>query len=259
MTYGSPAVNGREIWGGLEEFDEVWRAGANNATTIEFSHEVEIEGQTLSPGKYALFIVPKEGREWEIIFSNNPDQWGAFSYNPEEDALRIKANLITLDRRAERLTYHIGQEAFDIGFLMMAWDRLGVRFTFKTRHVDNFKTHVTSRLAETDSSLHWIVYLQAAEHLIDHNIALDQAQDWINTSATLSNKVTDWNPHFYPEEYVKHHLLFTAARLTSVEDPKEALEMAQPIFDSMFYERNKDWVDELMGEWDRRMNAPLKD
>ena len=88
IEYGRPNVNGREVWGGLVPFGQVWRTGANEATTIEFSAAVTIGGETLPAGKYGLFTIPGES-EWTVIFNKVPTQWGAFRYDASEDALRV--------------------------------------------------------------------------------------------------------------------------------------------------------------------------
>ena len=89
VTYSSPSVNEREIWGGLVPYDEVWRTGANKATSIEFSTDVKVEGNEVKAGKYAIFTIPSE-KEWTVIFSGNTEQWGSYNYKEEEDVLRIK-------------------------------------------------------------------------------------------------------------------------------------------------------------------------
>lgn len=88
IDYGRPNVNDREVWGGLVPFGQVWRTGANEATTIEFSEDVTIEGEALPAGKYGLFTIPGES-EWTVIFNRVPNQWGAFRYDANEDALRV--------------------------------------------------------------------------------------------------------------------------------------------------------------------------
>ena len=88
VSYSSPGVKGRKIWGGLVPFNKVWRAGANEATKISFSTDVWIEGHKLSAGSYGFFIIPRE-KEWTIIFNKVAEQWGAFEYNESKDALRI--------------------------------------------------------------------------------------------------------------------------------------------------------------------------
>ena len=88
IMYGRPSVNDREIFGGLVPYDEVWRTGANEATTITFSGDVTIEGQPLAAGTYGLFTLPTAD-SWTFIFNNTADQWGAFDYDSAEDALRV--------------------------------------------------------------------------------------------------------------------------------------------------------------------------
>src|SRR5580765_806371 len=88
ITYHSPLVKGRKIWGELVPYNEVWRAGANENTTISFSTNVMIEGKPLSAGTYGLHTIPTEN-EWTIIFSKNSTSWGSFFYDKSEDALRV--------------------------------------------------------------------------------------------------------------------------------------------------------------------------
>ncbi len=75
INYGQPSVKGRKIFGSLEPYGKVWRAGANEATTFEVDKDVKIEGQSLPAGKYGFFAIPDE-KEWTIIFNKVPNQWG---------------------------------------------------------------------------------------------------------------------------------------------------------------------------------------
>ncbi len=89
IIYSRPGVKGREIWGGLVPYNQVWRAGANEATKFIFSTDVLIEGKPLKAGSYSFFAIPGKN-EWTLIFNKVADQWGAFEYNESQDALRIK-------------------------------------------------------------------------------------------------------------------------------------------------------------------------
>jgi hypothetical protein len=108
IAYHSPRVHGRganadrtgRIWGGLLPyglFDEgfgpskatPWRAGANESTTVTFSHDVKIEGQDLAAGTYALFLELRESGPWFWIFSRNSSGWGSYQYDPRDEALRV--------------------------------------------------------------------------------------------------------------------------------------------------------------------------
>src|SRR5215475_6363348 len=88
VNYHRPLVNGRKIWGSLVPYGQVWRAGANENTTIAFSDPVTIEGKPLPKGAYGLHMIPNEN-EWTVIFSKNSTSWGSFTYDEKEDALRV--------------------------------------------------------------------------------------------------------------------------------------------------------------------------
>jgi len=79
ITYHRPQVKGRTIWGKVVPYGEVWRAGANENTTIAFADPVSIEGKPLAAGTYGLFMIPREN-EWTIIFSKVDSAWGSFTY-----------------------------------------------------------------------------------------------------------------------------------------------------------------------------------
>ena len=98
VVYGRPHVGNRKVWGGLVPYNRVWRTGANEATAITFSNDVMIEGQRLAAGTYNFFAIPTES-EWTLIFNKITNQWGAFAYNAEFDALRVKVKPQTAEHQ----------------------------------------------------------------------------------------------------------------------------------------------------------------
>jgi len=88
VEWSAPSVRDRDLYGNLVPTKEVWRTGANEATVIHFDDDVLIEGEELAAGSYALFTIGGSD-EWTFIFDRTIKQWGAFSYNPETDALRV--------------------------------------------------------------------------------------------------------------------------------------------------------------------------
>ena len=123
INYSRPSVKGREIFGDLEPYGEVWRTGANEATTFEASGDVQIEDQTLPAGKYALFTIPTEG-DWTVIFNKTPDQWGAYDYDEAQDALRVEVTPEETAEPTETLTFEIGED----GKVTMMWADKAVSF-----------------------------------------------------------------------------------------------------------------------------------
>ncbi len=124
INYNAPSVKGRTIWGGLESYDEVWRTGANGATTFEINKATEINGQPLAAGKYALFTIPSKD-SWTFIFNKESDQWGAYNYNQKEDALRIVVSPNYDADFTEQMTF----EANDDGEVSLMWEKLKASFT----------------------------------------------------------------------------------------------------------------------------------
>lgn len=124
VQWGSPSVKGREIWGMIVPYDEVWRTGANEATTIEFDKDVLVNGQELKAGKYGFFSIPKDG-EWVIIFNSIWSQWGAFEYDEKKDALRFNVKPEVIEN-SETLEYKIESDG-----ISMSWEKLKIKFTVK--------------------------------------------------------------------------------------------------------------------------------
>ena len=116
VDYGSPFVKGRKIWGDLEAYGKVWRAGANENTTIEFSEDVKIKGESLAAGKYGFFIIPQENDDWVLIFNKKNDAWGAYSYDAKDDALRVKVKPKFVSDNMESLTYAVERAGITFGW-----------------------------------------------------------------------------------------------------------------------------------------------
>ena len=113
IVYCQPSVKGRKIMGGLVPYGEVWRTGANDATTIEFDKPVKVEGKDLAAGKYALFTIPGES-EWTIIFNKDHKQWGAYSYKQADDVLRVAVKPVKTASPVEAFTIGVGKDQINL-------------------------------------------------------------------------------------------------------------------------------------------------
>lgn len=123
IDYHQPAVKGRKIWGALVPYGQVWRTGANNATTIEFDKDITIEDKPIKAGKYSIFTIPTEGGEWTIIFNKTADQWGSYNYKEADDALRVKVKAGKAAAMTERMTFEIKDNK-----VHLTWENLTVAF-----------------------------------------------------------------------------------------------------------------------------------
>jgi len=125
INYSSPAVKERKIWGDLVPYDKVWRAGANEATTITFDKDVKLEDKALAAGKYSLYAIPGE-KEWTIIINSATGQWGinrdgTTTEDPAKDVLRVKVKSEKSKEFNERLTYMVDKDGF-----ALYWENLKV-------------------------------------------------------------------------------------------------------------------------------------
>ncbi len=123
VEYGQPVKKGREIFGALVPFGEVWRTGANEATEISLSKDVQIAGKTLKAGRYMLCTIPERDK-WTVIFNNTLGQWGAFFYNASDDVLRVSVPAAPLDSIVEKFTiaFEAAQQPNETT-LAIAWDK----------------------------------------------------------------------------------------------------------------------------------------
>jgi hypothetical protein len=182
VTYHRPGVKGRLVWGELVPFDKIWRAGANQATTIEFSHDVTI-GETLVPaGKYSLFILPTQS-DATFIINKNADLWGTNGYKQEEDVVRttIKAEYLN---HMEWLQFSFSKLRKNSALLSMHWEDFSVGFSI---NVDTDK-YVLEGARKAKG---WDELNQAAIYCLENKVALDEGRKWIDQS--LAEKRSYWN------------------------------------------------------------------
>jgi hypothetical protein len=122
IDYHRPGVKGREVWGKLVPFDQVWRAGANENTTISFSKEVVIDGKKVPAGTYGLHMVPTEN-DWTIILNKDYRAWGSFFYKEENDFMRFKVKPQTADFQ-EWLMYTFDEVSPNSVTASLSWEKL---------------------------------------------------------------------------------------------------------------------------------------
>ena len=129
VTYGRPSVRGRAIFGpdttALQPYGQVWRLGANEATTVTVSEPVLVGGQELAAGTYALFAIPG-ATEWTFAFNRVAEQWGAFRYDPAQDALRVTAVPEAFPHTIEMFRIEFDDVTDTAASLVFTWDRTRV-------------------------------------------------------------------------------------------------------------------------------------
>lgn len=179
VAYHRPGVKGREIWGKLLPYDQVWRAGANEATTLNFSDDVTIAGKQLKAGTYSFFVIPRQG-EWTVIFNSQPKQWGAFSYDSTKDVLKFLVKPESASHE-EWLSYSFSDLSINSAKFSLRWEKIALSFTIEVNTDANVasanNTAVTTAWQQLnsyaryclDSKTNWDKGMEAVERSIDIN------------------------------------------------------------------------------------------
>src|SRR6266704_6179072 len=185
INYHRPLVKGRKIWDGLVPYGKVWRAGANENTTISFSDPVQNEGKPLDKGTYGLHMIPNAD-EWTIIFSKNSTSWGSFTYDQAEDALRVTVKPRAADLH-DALTYDFDQLQPDSALVELEWEKVAVPFKVSVDVHDVVQASLKKQLRNL-SQYTWMSWDDAANYLLTEKIALDDALTYTGKSIQIEDR-----------------------------------------------------------------------
>ena len=160
VDYSRPSTRGRKIFGGLLPYGKVWRAGANEATSISFSHPVMFGDAEVPAGKYGLFMIPQKDR-WTVILNKTWDQWGAYHYNPNDDVLSIELLAQSIEH-VEMCTYTFTEVTKSKGILNLEWETTNIAIPIETK--SHIQTLGEIEKAINNSQEYWYTYSAAAQY-----------------------------------------------------------------------------------------------
>jgi hypothetical protein len=186
VNYHRPLVNGRKIWGGLVPYGKVWRAGANENTTIEFSDDVSVEGKPLAKGLYGLHMIPNADSS-TVIFSKTNTGWGSYSYDQKDDALRVDVKPRPLAESKEALEFEFEDLKPNSTAVTLKWEKLGIPFTVSVNDTDQTLQNIRAQMKGA-GQFAWQAPDQAAQFCLTKKIDLDEALRW----ADLSIQNEEW-------------------------------------------------------------------
>ena len=172
INYHRPLANGRQIWGKLAPYGQVWRAGANENTTITFTDSVTIEGQPLDKGTYGLHMIPGEN-QWIVIFSKASSAWGSFSYKQDEDALRVNVKPHSTELH-DALAYDFDDLKPDSAVITMRWDKVAVPFKVAV-NVNDIVTASLRKELRGYAQYYWEGWDDAAGYFLANKTNLEEA------------------------------------------------------------------------------------
>jgi len=219
IAYHRPLVNKRKIWDGLVPYGQVWRAGANENTTISFSDPVTIEGKALDKGTYGLHMIPT-AEQWTIIFSKNSTSWGAFTYKQDEDALRVTVKPAATEMH-NALTYDLDDVQPNSAVVTMAWEKVAVPFKIGVDVHEVVEASLKKQLRNL-SQYTWMSWDDAANYLLAEKVGLDDALTYTNKSIENEDR--------YDNEITKAKVLAALNRKEEAATAeKKALDLANPL------------------------------
>src|SRR5439155_16442210 len=180
VKYHRPLVNGRKIWGSLVPYGKVWRAGANENTTIEFSDPVSVEGQPLAKGTYGMHMIPNPD-SWTVIFSKTNTGWGSYSYKQDEDALRVNVKPRARAEMKEALEFEFEDLKPESTAVTLKWEKLGVPFTVSIKDSEQTLQNIRAQL-KGRGQFTWQAWDDGAQFCLTRKINLDEALSWADAS-----------------------------------------------------------------------------
>jgi len=243
INYGSPSVNDREIWGALVPYDKVWRAGANEATTMEFSTDLLIENQEIPAGKYSFFIIPKAEGDWTLIFNKIADQWGAYDYDETKDALRIDITPQFKKSSEDLLNYGIVAQGMDKGYIRIGWEKARLYIRFAVDFLDQTIANVEAAVADTtQQKRHWSYYAEGADLLLSVNEKPEIALKWAKASTDLYSHGWNW---FIRAEAEAANGNYKSA----VQSVAKCIELDEASEEDNYYTESKAKIEAKLAEW----------
>ncbi len=185
VVYHRPAAGDRDVWGAVvpSAGTPVWRTGANENTLVQFSTDVTVQGETLPAGTYGLHTIPGQPAgegEWTIVFSKDVHAWGSFSYNEENDALRVQAKPEAAPHK-ERFEISFDNLENDSADLILRWAEVAVPVRLA---IDLEQTVIASFHQQLTGlpQFFWQGWNQAAQYSLNNDFELEEAAQWADRS-----------------------------------------------------------------------------
>ncbi|MDX5348183.1 MAG: DUF2911 domain-containing protein [Hymenobacteraceae bacterium] len=241
VDYHAPGVKGRKIWGEIVPYNELWRAGANEATTVSFEDDVTVNGERVPAGKYSLFTVPLNDSSWYVILNTDTALWGTENYDELNDVVRSKVQPQKAPFQ-ETLVYSFNNIKTGSADLILAWENIRIPMHIETdvraKAMANMKKAI-----EKATSDDWLLFAQCANYLVQNNIQHEQALLWINKSLEIQET-------FY-NNWVKAQLLAQKNEYQlAIEYTKKAMKLGES--DSDVYKTYASQIENSYNLWRKK-------
>lgn len=173
LKYQRPSARERQVFGGLVPYGQVWRTGANNATTLTFEDEVTVNGNKVQAGTYGLFTIPNEG-EWTIILNKGAEQWGSYNYKQEDDVIRFQVASKRVQDAVETFTIAFEDVTTKSLNVSLAWENTKVKFPIETDQSQEIAASIEQAMKGDKKP-----YFQAAQYYYNNDLDIAKAVEWV--------------------------------------------------------------------------------
>lgn len=242
VEYSRPSAKGRTIFGELVPYDQVWRTGANKATSFETDGSLEIEGGKLEAGKYSVFTIPhKDG--WEVIFNKNTELWGEDERKPEEDVLSVKIKSMPSEF-TETFAIGFDQVIDDNAVLEFRWEKTKALMNIHADSQNKALENIEKAIAAPDAD--YRVFATSARYLVDRNLKPKEALQYAEKSVNLEKKY--WNTHTLALAQAANGMTKEAIATSEI-----SLGLAKEAKSDSYVKKNEELISKLSGG-----TAPLK-
>lgn len=228
VEYFRPAKKGRLVFGDLVPYGKVWRTGANENTTVDIDTDIEINGQNLAAGKYALYTIPK-AEMWDVIFYKTTDNWGLpKTWNESDVVLKTSVKPEALTKDVEYFTIDVTPKNNNEGTLNISWEKTIVHVPF---NVPTHKIAMESINANINENAKASDYYAAGTYLFSVNQEMNKALEYVN-------KAIDMQEGEAPFYMLRQKSLIQAA----TGDKKGAVETAEKSLKAAEKAGNDDYI-----------------
>lgn len=237
VQYSSPGVKGREIWGGLVPYGELWRTGANAPTTLSATRDFTFGGKAVPAGTYGLLTIPAKDA-WTVILTKNAKlQGGTRGYDQKEDAARITVKPEAAPMR-ERLLFLFSDTTDESTRLDLEWEKLRLSIPITVETEKQVMENIDKAIEES-----WRPHMTSARWLLENGGDLGKALEYVDTSIDI--RPTWWN------HWVKAQIL---AKQGKSADAVAAAEQAQKLGkdDDIFTQFFSPQVEKAIADWKKK-------
>lgn len=243
VVYSRPGAKERIVFGSLVPYGQLWRTGANMNTTIEFSTNVNIQGQTLKAGKYSVFTIP-EDEMWTIIFNSKTDHPGTVGYSEANDVVRAEAKVEAAGSPVETFTIDINNIKEESAEIVFMWETTKAILPIQVEVKEIAQENIEKAIANSEEVDKWKVYRNAANYYHNAGIENDLALEYINLS--IEGKNDSWYSYWLKAEILAEAKKYKEAVKAAKEAKKVGENTAKETGNEFSY---AGMIDEGINKW----------